>query len=358
MIRSSSTHLDASQFARLRNWFIPNGDIMAHILMIGGTSFSGYFAAHEALRRGHRLTVFTRGKSNPDAIPDIEHVQGDRTTDDIILLRGRPWDAVIDTCGYVPRVTRRSAELLRDQVGLYVYVSSVSVYAEMTEGADESAPLNTLADPTVEQVTGETYGGLKVLCETSIREVMGDQRALIIRPGLIVGPRDPTYRFDYWVNRVARGGEVLAPSGPQYPAQFIDGRDLGEWFIRAVEANLHGTMNAIRAPLDFGTLLDTCRSVIGSNAQFTWVSDTFLAEQQVTPWAELPLYAGDSDRALLTASNSRAVKAGLTFRPLEDTIHATLNDLRGKPGKAEGQPTLSMEREAELLRAWHAWQTT
>src|SRR5947209_2314124 len=183
---------------------------MAKILIIGGTRFMGYFATAYALERGHSVTLFNRGKSNPDAFPSAENLRGDRDTE-VNVLRGRGWDAVIDTSGYVPRVVRKSAELLKDAVGRYVFISSVSVYTDiMAPGADESLPLRTLTDPTVEEITGETYGGLKVLCEQVVENTLPG-RALIVRPGLIIGPRDPTDRFDYWVRRVAQGGEVLVP---------------------------------------------------------------------------------------------------------------------------------------------------
>jgi 2'-hydroxyisoflavone reductase len=325
------------------------------ILFIGGSRFMGYFAAEHALTRGHEVTLFNRGKSAPDAFPQAEKILGDRDTD-VELLRGRQWDAVIDTSGYVPRVVRKSAELLADAVRQYLFISSVSIYSEpYTAGLDENAPVETLEDPTTEDVMPH-YGGLKVLCERVVQEVLSD-RALIVRPDVIVGPRDPTGRFDYWVRRIARGGEVVAPATPDRPVQFIDARDLGEWLIRLVEARTMGVYNAVGPdkPLTMGNFLDTCKSVSESNAQITWVDEKFLLERNVAPWQDLPLWLSEESKLGHTISNQRALAAGLTIRPLAETVRDTLNWMNADmPAALERQRnTLSAEREQTILQEWH-----
>lgn len=323
------------------------------ILFIGGTRFMGYFATQSALARGHDVTLFTRGKSSPDAFPNAENIHGDRDAD-IELLRGRKFDAVIDTSGYFPRVVRKSAELLAENVGQYLFISSISVYAEpLQPGGDENSPVIELSDPTVEDL--EFYGGLKVLCERVVEEVLPG-RATNVRAGLIAGPRDLTGRFDYWVRRVAQGGEVLAPATPDRRAQFIDARDLGEWVVRAVESKTMGIYNATGPdkPLTMGEVLDTCKTVSGSDAKFTWVDEKFLLEHEVEPWTGLPLWVPEDIQAIHMANVSRAVAAGLTFRPLADTVAATLAYLNEdmKAALERQQHTLPAEREQALLKEW------
>lgn len=327
---------------------------MANILIIGGTRFSGYFATEYALARGHKVTLFNRGQSNPDGFPAAEHLRGDRDVQ-IDLLRGRQWDAVIDTCGFVPRVVRKSAELLKDQVGQYLFISSISAYASpLPLNGDEDAPLAALADPTVEEVAGETYGGLKVLCEQVIQETSGE-RSTVVRPGLIVGPRDLTHRFNYWVGRVAQGGEVLAPGKPDQPVQVIDACDLGEWLIRLIETRTMGVFNAIGPAerLGMGPFLETSCETLGSSAIFTWVDEDFLLKREVQPWSELPVWLPGPDGNLHTSSNRRAIDAGLTFRPLSDTIRATHDWMQAHPDKPSPAGTLTADKEAQLLKEWH-----
>src|SRR5258708_33453465 len=329
---------------------------MAQILIIGGTRFMGYFATAYAMERGHNVTLFNRGQSNPDAFPAASTLRGDRDAD-IDLLRGHSWDAVIDTSGYVPRVVRKSAELLKDNVERYVFISSVSVYTDiMAPGADESLTLRTLADPTVEEITGETYGGLKVLCEQVVETTLPG-RALIVRPGLIVGPRDPTDRFDYWVRRVAQGGEVLVPATPDYPVQGIDARDLGEWIVRMAEARGTGTYNAVGPSQKMITLLDTSKQISGSDGRYTWVDENFLLERNVSPWENLPLWVTEEAKAHNQVSAELAIAAGLTFRPFVETVRASLEWQSAHPElvKARSGP-ITPEREQSLLREWHDQQ--
>jgi 2'-hydroxyisoflavone reductase len=337
-----------------------------NLLILGGTIFLGRYLVEAALARGHTVTLFNRGQHNPDLFREVEKLRGDRAAD-LSPLRGRRWDAVIDTCGYVPRVVRASAELLADAVDHYTFISSISVYPQFkTIGLDESAPVGTLDDPNVEEVTGETYGPLKALCEQAVEQVLPG-RTLTIRPGLIVGPHDYSERFTYWVQRVAQGGEVLAPGRPERHTQLIDVRDLAEWTLRMVGARRTGTYNATGPDYDLtmGRLLDVCRDVSGSDARLTWVSEEFLLEKEVGPWIELPLWIPESDRDMLGFADvdcGRAIAAGLTFRDLAATVRDTLAWNAARPDGEQVEPSralqpragLKPEREAELLQAWHA----
>ena len=232
-----------------------------NLLILGGTIFLGRYLVEAALARGHQVTLFNRGQHNSELYPDVEKLRGDRDGG-LDVLRGRRWDAVVDTSGYVPRVVRASAELLADAVEHYTFISSISVYPHFRSvGLDESAPVGTLDDPTVEEITGESYGPLKALCEQAVEQALPG-RTLVIRPGLIVGPHDYSDRFTYWVRRVAQGGELLAPAHPDWHTQIIDVRDLAEWTLRMVERRQTGVYNATGPEYDltFGQLLETCRS--------------------------------------------------------------------------------------------------
>ncbi|MBA3563440.1 MAG: SDR family oxidoreductase [Gammaproteobacteria bacterium] len=328
------------------------------ILFLGGTGFLGPHTVRAALECGHELTLFNRGKTAPDMFADLEHLRGDRDGD-LGALAGKRWDAVIDTSGYVPRIVTDSASLLADAVGQYVFISTISVYASSAEpGMDESAPLATLADKTVEEITGETYGPLKALSEQAAERAMPG-RVTVIRPGLIVGPGDETDRFTYWPVRVARGGEVLAPGKPDTPVQFIDVRDLGAWIVHCLEARVLGRYNALSPAGEhsMGELLETCRDASGNEARFTWVPADFLAAQGIAPWSDMPMWlppAGDyAGSGLMSAA--KAVAAGLRFRPLESTAADTLAWWRNeRGGEAELRAGIDAKREQAVLAAWHA----
>src|SRR5258707_5702086 len=239
------------------------------VLIIGGTRFLGRHLVDSALARGHVVTLFNRGKSNPDLFPQIETLIGDRKHD-LDKLSGRTWDAVIDTCGDFPRIVRLAATSLERSVGCYVFISSISVYADFKKiGINESDPSGKIEDETIEEITGESYGPLKALCEQVTLDMYGE-RGLVIRPGLIVGPNDPTDRFTYWPVRVARGGEVLAPGSPDDPIQLIDVRDLGEFLIRLIDNKTTGVFNALGPDhkLTMGRTLEACKEIAHSNASF------------------------------------------------------------------------------------------
>jgi len=324
------------------------------LLVLGGTRFVGRHLVTAALDRGHRVTLFNRGKSGPRLFPGVENLRGDRDGG-LSTLRDQHWDAVVDTCGYVPRVVRASAELLADAVDRYVFVSSISVYDEsLLPGADESAPVATIEDESVEEITGETYGALKALCERAAEEAMPG-RVVNVRSGLIVGPYDPTGRFAYWPLRTARGGEVLAPGNPDRPVQFVDVRDLGRWLVTMAEEGEPGVYNATgpESTLTMGGLLEACAEAAGNDVRFIWVDDNFLEKRNVEPFVELPLWLPERYAGFNTVDNSRTVAAGLQFRPLEETVRDVLEYERGL-GDAQYDAGLNPEREREVLREWCA----
>jgi 2'-hydroxyisoflavone reductase len=316
------------------------------LLLLGGPRFLGRALVDAAIARRHEVTMFNRGTTNPDLYPEVERITGDRK-ENLDTLAGGKWDAVVDTCGYLPRDVRASAEALASS-GLYCFVSSVSVYADFTAPRDEDDAVAELGDGPDDVVTAETYGPLKALCEDAVREVFAE-RALVVRPGLIVGPHDPTGRFTYWPHRVARGGEILAPAPPERPTQVIDVRDLGEWMVSLCERGTSGTFNATHPGLPFAELVEACRAVSASNAAPTWVTDAFLLDQGVGEWMELPLWLADPAYAAADrVSVDRAVESGLGFRPLEETVRATLEQAETVDGVG-----LTPDRETELLAAWH-----
>jgi 2'-hydroxyisoflavone reductase len=307
------------------------------LLILGGTQFVGRAVAETALERGHELTLFNRGRTNPRLFPEAEHLHGDRDGD-LTALEGRSFDAVIDTSGYVPRAVRASVDALPG--AHYVFVSTISVYADFTHGPDEESPVHP---------SGGGYGELKAACE---RELPGD--ALIVRPGLIVGPHDPTYRFTYWVDRLARGGEVLAPEPREQLVQVIDARDLADWLVRSAEQRLAGVFNAAGPSLPLEDVLETIRDTTGSGARLRWLPAELLLENGVEEYATLPLWIVDAAwRGHGEVANARAIAAGLRFRPLEQTARDTLGWIRsGAPtyiDQGRPRPGLDPARESELL---------
>jgi 2'-hydroxyisoflavone reductase len=338
------------------------------ILILGGTGFLGSFQVRYALSRGHEISVFNRGKSHTGGLASqVEHLIGDRNGQ-LDALKGRKWDVVIDNPTTLPVWVREAAQILKGKVARYVFISTISVYSDKSRpGMDEDGPLATYEGDAAMNETPETlnasnralYGPLKVASEREVEKWFPGQ-ALIIRPGLIVGPGDETDRFTYWPLRVARGGEVLAPGEMSDPVQFIDVRDLAEWTIRMVEQGATGTYNATgpRQKFTIGEMLDRIRQVTNSDAQFTWVKAEFLAEQKVWAWSDLPVWmpAQGSTAGFCQVSIQKALGMGLTFRSFSDTTQATLDWMRQRSPERQSSLKAGMtaEREAEVLAAWHA----
>jgi 2'-hydroxyisoflavone reductase len=317
------------------------------LLILGGTRFLGRHVAATALARGWELTLFNRGLEDPGAFPEAEHLVGDRDGGLDALREGR-WDVVVDTSGYVPRLVRAAAELLEGRVGLYVFISSAGVYADKSPlGITEDAPLTRLDDRCSEDVAAH-YDGLKVLCEQAVAEVMGD-RALIVRPGLIVGPHDPTNRFTYWVTRIAADGDVLAPEPGDQPVQVIDARDLADWVLRLAAERRAGTYNAVGDVSTMETVLEAIVDATGSGARLRWIPEERLLAAGLEPWQDVPLWLSPGTdpayRGFLAMSNARAKEAGLELRPLHDTIRDTLAWVRTAPA-----PPATAGLDAEVER--------
>ncbi len=340
------------------------------ILLLGGTVFLGHHLVEAAFARGHEITLFNRGVHRSHVSSPVEELRGNRRSD-LSSLRGRHWDAVIDTSGYVPSLVQASARLLADVVKQYVFISSISVYSDFrTVGMDETGPVGTL---TLEQVQeaeqrmpsdngviaqdyGEMYGPLKALCEQAVSKTMPG-RVLTIRPGLIVGPYDYSDRFTYWPRRVAQGGEVLAPGRPERPIQYIDARDLAEWIIQMIEREQNGVYHATQpaSHLTMQHVVEACKTVSESDATFTWLSDSFLLEQGVQPWSQLPLWLPEEEDSagFLSLNVQKALSAGLTFRPVETTVRETLLWDAHRSPQEKLYAGLDPEQEKRVLYAWH-----
>jgi nucleoside-diphosphate-sugar epimerase len=290
------------------------------------------------------VTTFTRGETNAGLFPGAEMLYGDRDGG-LEVLRGRKWDAVIDTCGYYPRVVEQSVSLLHDAAPFYVFVSSISAYGDLSEPPSEDSPIAELPEDATESL--DFYGPLKAECERVVQRTYGEAAA-IVRPGLIVGPHDPTGRFTYWPHRIARGGDVLAPEPRDNPVQVIDGRDLGAWLTVLAETRVGGTFNAVTPPFTMESMLETVCETLNADARLVWIDDRFLVERDVGQWMELPLWIVDDETAgLLEAESSRAIAAGLTFRPLEETVRGALEQ-----AELTEDAGMKPEREAELLKEW------
>ena len=324
------------------------------LLILGGTRFVGRHVVEIALGRGHTVTLFNRGESNADLFPSIEKLTGDRDGN-LAALKGRQWDAVIDTCGYVPRLVHDSAQMLASAVNHYTFISTISVYGDFSQiGIDENSAVATIEDETIEDITGGSYGALKALCEQAAENAMPG-KVLNVRCGLIVGPYDQSDRFTYWVDRVACGGEILAPDSPNAPVQFIDVRDLGAWTLDMVESNQTGIYNATnpKDTLTIQDVLDTCQTESHSDAQFTWVGESLLLENDVAPFTEIPLWLPTSAAGGARINTEKAIARNLQIRPLAETIRDTLEWHRTRPDDYELKAGLKPEREKELLQLWH-----
>lgn len=332
------------------------------MLILGGTGFLGPAVIEAAKAKGYTITLFNRGKTRPELYPDLEKLRGDRDPtkgEGLKALEGRSWDVVLDNSGYRPRMVKATASLLAPRIKQYIFISSVSVYADTsTAGADETAKLATMPDPTVEEMGKdyENYGPLKALCEQAAEAAMPG-RVANVRPGYIVGPGDGTDRFTYWPLRVEKGGEMLAPGSASDPIQVIDVRDLAAWLVLLMDNKTMGAFDAVGPgePLTMGSVLDISKTVTGSDARFTWVSPEFLDKFPGEP-LDLPIWAPATGKTagFHTRSGERAKKAGLVHRPVPETIKDTLAWFKSLPPErqAKRRAGLTPEREAEVLAAW------
>lgn len=336
----------------------PPASKATRLLVLGGTGFLGPHVVEAALARSWEVTLFNRGKTRPELFPDVEKLVGDRDGK-LDALRGRTWDAVVDTSGYVPRIVGDSAKLLADAVEHYVFISSISAYAGFEKvGIVETDPVATMPDPTVERVP-EFYGALKALCEQTAEATMPG-RVTNVRPGYIVGPDDPTDRFTYWPVRIARGGDVVAPGTPSDPVQFIDVRDLSAWIVGAIAERHMGIYNLCgpREPMPMGELLRACTEVTGSDAKVTWIDTPFLESQKVELGGDTPIWTPSTGEyaGFGRVSNAKAIATGLQFRDVQTIVKDTLAYFEGLPEARRKNLRAGWlpQREAEVLAAFRA----
>ena len=327
------------------------------LLLLGGTGFVGRHITEAALAAGHDVTLFNRGQTNAGLFEGATRLTGDRESGDLSALGAGEWDAVVDVNAYTPRRVRESIEALRGRVGWYTFISTVSVYVHgPSTGApvDESAPLERLEDPSTEQVTGETYGGLKVRCEEEVQAAFPGEHT-IVRPGIVAGPHDPTDRFTWWVRRAARGGEMLVPDRPDQPVQVVHARDQADFVLAATASGETGAFNSVgpSEPLTLRGLIEACAEAAGTTVEPVWVPESFVAEHAIP----FPLYlpSAASIDNIFEASSGAAEAAGLTNRSIVATAADTLAWDRTRPDQSNmGPGTLSPEREAELLDVWRS----
>jgi 2'-hydroxyisoflavone reductase len=323
------------------------------ILILGGKRFLGIALVEAMLEAGHTPTLFNRGQTNPDLFPKIKNLIGDREKD-LSALKRRKWDAVIDTSGFLPKVVKKSAKMLSNKCETYLFISTISVYRDFNNpDIREDYPLAQLEDPENEDYTGEAYGPLKALCEYEIQQNF-EGNVIVVRPGLIVGPNDPTDRFTYWLWRVSLGGKVLAPAPPSANLQFIDVRDLAAFILRLIEKGNKGVYNVVgpKKPATFGSLLVASREAAESDATFVWVDERFLLDEGVKPWVDLPLWIPNADPTFVgfyNINNAKAIKAGLAFKPLSTTVGDTLAWLKSRPFTKKLKVGMDIPRETELL---------
>lgn len=336
------------------------------VLIIGGTRFLGKALVAEAMKRGHEITLFNRG-TNKEIFPEVEHLIGDRDSD-LSLLKNRKWDVAIDTCGFAPHQIKKAAAVLGDNIEYYTYISSISVYKDwIPHNITEDYLLQSMPKDKLKAVEEgsishyEYYGALKVLCEAEA-EKHWPGRVLHIRAGLLVGPFDYTDRLPYWVQRIEQGGKVMVPGHPDRPVQLIDIKDLATWVFNMAEIRKAGTFN-VTGPdyeLTMAELLNTCKAVTNSDAEFVWADEQFVLEHKIQPWTEMPLWIPEHFpleeekepwKGSFRISIEKAVAAGLSFRPLEDTIHDVYRwemDRQDTVRKAG----ISRDKEQELLKTW------
>lgn len=324
------------------------------VLVLGGSRFVGWYIVQGLLKAGHQVSVFNRGRSNTDLPEAVEQLVGDRNTD-LSALQGRNWDAVIDVNAYVPRQVRQIIEVLKGHVEHYVLVSTISVYSDQAEAPiTEESPVIELENKETEEVTGETYGGLKVLCERTLAELWGEKHT-ILRLGLVVGGRDLTFRFPFWVKRALEGDEMIAPAKPVSPVQVVFVRDIADFAVHTVEKGIYGTFNTVREPELWGEVLREIVHQAGTNAQLTWVDSNFLLEHGVRPWVDLPIWLPEQPEfiGMLSVNNKKAELNGLQSSPLPEVVEDMITWAKTQPDEAfkEGLPK---ERIQEILTQWHA----
>jgi len=333
------------------------------ILILGGTGYLGPATIEAAQARGHKVTMFNRGKTRPDLFPNVEKLHGDRDPkkgEGVKALETGEWDVVIDNSGYYPRIVGASAELLAKRCKQYIYISSISAYKEPNPvKGDETAPLATMPDPTLENMgkNYEYYGALKALCEQAAEKAMPG-RVTVVRPGYIVGPDDPTGRFTYWPVRFDKGGEIAVPGSPSDPLQIIDGRDLGAWLVRLAEDRAFGAFNACgpEKPMTWGRVIEACQKATAAKSTLTWLPVEFVTKQEGLEFPIWAPYEGET-KGFHTWSNAKAVKAGLRFRPVEETVKDTLAWFKTQEKVEKGRNRLAgptAEAEAKALAAWKA----
>lgn len=328
--------------------------IVLKILILGGTNFLGPHLVEELQKHGHEITLFNRGNQDVSRFQNIEMLQGNRDGN-LGALKNRWWDAIIDTSGHLPRLVEDSSKILSTATNHYTFISTIGVYKDFHAlNIDESYPLAELADEVSEEINEKTYGALKASCEKVVERYFPDH-FLVIRPGLIVGPRDPTHRFSYWPLRIFDGGEILAPGSPMQNLQFIDVRDLAKWIVFMVEKQGTGFYNATGPAfsLTFEELLKTCSEVSNKEASFTWVDEDFLIEQGVQDWVELPLWLSYKRNmpGFLNVDARKAIQAGLSFRPLIHTILATI-DWEKQNRRDDVHIGIDRKKEQDLLKLW------
>ncbi len=333
------------------------------VLILGGTSFLGPHTVQALLDRGHQVTLFNRGRTNPHLFPELEKLRGDRDPDlgeGLKSLEGRSFDVVLDHCGYAPRHVEASTRLLEDHVSHYLFVSTTAVYKDYkVEEIDESYPLASLDSPSTEAINATTYGPFKVQCEQAVTRQF-ENRATIVRPCLIVGPRDPTDRFTYWPWRVRKGGEVLAPGSPADPLQYTDVRDIADFNVSMVEDSVCGVFNLCgpETPSTMAELLHGCKAVVGGDASFEWVDAEFLEKEELGGCTDIPVWVAPKGDFLgfHRISNVKALEAGMVFRPLAETVEETLRwfDSQNHDRKCHLRAGLPLREEKRLLAAFRS----
>lgn len=330
-----------------------------NILVLGGTQFSGRAFVEHAIGAGHQITLLHRSPADPGLPDGVRRLVGDRDPEkggglgeiQKLIDAGERFDAVLDMCGYVPRVMQASCELLKDACDLYVFTSTISVYDKDCDDKvpDEDSKLIDLEDKTVEEVNGETYGGLKVLCELVVRSWYPENHC-IVRPTVIAGPNDPTDRVTWWARMLGELDAMVIPTEPSGLAGFIDSRDLAAFFLRCIEQQISGTFNAVgpEVGLTLRSFIERTHTALGSTTELIDVSPAQLEELGVKAWSDIPTWMPDEKQFIYRISSQRAIDQGLTLRPLEETMIAVAEwDVeRGRPELKAG---MTSERMDEVL---------